>query len=124
MCWTSLPPDLHTPCPTCLKSSFAAAPTSYGPTAARFVPLSWLTPEQISTKEEAGDGDTDRREGHFALNRARLLLGSIDHLNSLDTHEVGELARLEVVLIWHVGERLLAAAHGLEHRDADARAVE
>mmetsp|Transcript_32206 Transcript_32206/g.72656 ORF Transcript_32206/g.72656 Transcript_32206/m.72656 type:complete len:490 (-) Transcript_32206:43-1512(-) len=55
---------------------------------------------------------------------ADLNLSFVEHLDGLDAHQVGQLARLEVVLIRHVGERLLATADGLEHGDADARAVE
>ena len=62
-----------------------------------------------------------RTEGVVAL---LLLVGLLEHLDSLHAHEVGQLARVEVVLVGHVGERLLAAAHGLELGDADARAVE
>ena len=60
------------------------------------------------------------------LNLCGLLpfVGLLEHLDSLHAHEVGQLARVEVVLVGHVGERLLAAAHGLELGDADARAVE
>ena len=58
--------------------------------------------------------------------RAASLLGLVrlDHGDSLDTHEVSELGCVIVVRIGHVCEGLLAAAHGLEGRDADARAVE
>eukprot|EP00322_Chrysochromulina_rotalis_P019931 CAMPEP_0115855486 /NCGR_PEP_ID=MMETSP0287-20121206/14565_1 /TAXON_ID=412157 /ORGANISM="Chrysochromulina rotalis, Strain UIO044" /LENGTH=197 /DNA_ID=CAMNT_0003309637 /DNA_START=445 /DNA_END=1036 /DNA_ORIENTATION=+ len=55
-----------------------------------------------------------------ASNALRLL----EHLDGLDAHQVGELARVEVVLVRYVGERLLAAAHRLKLGDADARAVE
>ena len=48
----------------------------------------------------------------------------VEDLDRLAAHEVGQLARVEVVLVRHVGERLLAAAHRLELGDADARAVE
>jgi len=51
-----------------------------------------------------------------AASRLRL----VEHLDSLDAHQLGELARVEVVLVGHVGERLLAAAYGLELGDADA----
>ena len=44
----------------------------------------------------------------------------VEHLDGLDAHQIGQLARIEVVLVRHVRERLLAAAHRLELGDAHA----
>ena len=60
------------------------------------------------------------REGHLQTRRLLSRVGLREHLDSLDAHQVGELARVEVVLIGHVSKRLLATAHGLELGDAYA----
>merc|ERR1712146_586507 len=56
-------------------------------------------------------------------NGLEALLGR-DHLDGLDAHQISKAARIVVVLVWHVGERLLATANRLELGEADARAVE
>ena len=60
----------------------------------------------------------------IVLRFALTLVTYHDHLDRLDAHEVGQLARVEVVLVRDVSEGLVAATHGLELGHADARAVE
>jgi len=45
--------------------------------------------------------------------RLHALLG-LDHLDGLGAHQVSQAARLEIVLVGDVSERLLATAHGLD----------
>ena len=57
----------------------------------------------------------------FPLMFERMITSALSSISRFDAR-VGQLARVIVIDVRHVGKRLLATAHGLELRDADARA--
>jgi len=73
----------------------------------------WADAESIDLLRNQG-----RKEGSILF--CLLLVGSTEHLNGLDAHEVSQAASIEVVLIRDVGECLIAAADRLKLGDTDA----